>query len=411
MRDVAGVARPANQKERLAALEPLLPRFLERRRKYDEAEAFPAENFDELRAAGLLCGSVPREYGGDDFWLKNFADYYELYERIAAVDSSTAQLYQIQTHAAGMLAWHATPAQRDRYLPDVLRRGLLIASVGSEADVRSRGPEARADLRETGSGWRLSCHKHFASLGPGADYLLIWTALPGAGSWAERQVYVLVPRQAPGVELIDEWDVMGMRATVSWAVKLTDYEVPDDAIIGRPGAWMTDPRTFTLGYVTNHLGTAEGALGLAVDYLRERPYLAGNQVIKVAIGELSSDLAVVRAALYSCAEKWERASAADWDPDLVRDAEVLGLQALHVSKRAALNVTSRVFDLCGARAAYLLNPFDMMYRDIRTFTLHHRDFDYMSRVADAVLNGTGAADLGHYLTAAPSRSGASRCPA
>lgn len=399
MPEVASVARPKNQQERLAALEPLLPRFRERRREYDEQAAFPSENFAELRAAGLLCSSVPVEFGGEGFWWTNFTDYYDIYERIAAVDSSTAQLYQIQTHGAGMLAWHATPAQRDKYLPDVLRKGLLIASVGSEADVAAKGPEAgRAELRETADGWRVTCHKHFASLAPGADYMLIWVAVPGPGTWAERQLWVLVPRDAPGVELIDEWDTMGMRATVSWAVKLTDYEVPDDAIIGKPGAWASDPRTFTLGYVTNHLGTAEGAFQLVKDYLRERPYLAENPILRFSIGDISSELAVIRAALYACAAQWEDASAHDWDPDRVKQAEVLALQALHVSKRVALSVSSRAFEICGARASFKSFPFDMIYRDIRTFTLHHRDFDYMARVADAVLDGTDRAALGSYLS-------------
>ncbi|MGH7919248.1 MAG: acyl-CoA dehydrogenase family protein [Candidatus Dormibacteraceae bacterium] len=399
---MADAVRPRDQDERLTRLAPLLAGFRERRRQYDETASFPRANFEELRRAGLLGSSVPAEFGGDDFWLKDFVEYYEVYERIAAADPSTAQLYQIQTHGAGMLAWHATPEQRRKYLPDVVGRGLLIASVGSEADLHAKGPENRAELRETGNGWRLSCHKHFASLGPGADYLLVWVAVPGAGTWADRQLYVLVPRGAPGVELIDEWDTMGMRATVSWAVKLTDFEVADDAIIGRPGAWASDPRTFTLGYVTNHLGCAEGAFALVKEYVRERPYLAQNPVIQLAVGEMSADLAVVRATLYTCARQWEEASAGGWDPELVRRAEVLGLQALHVSKRVALDVSSRAFDVCGARASFRLFPFDMTYRDVRTFTLHHRDFDYMARVATAVLEGADKAELGSYL--APSGS-------
>lgn len=389
MARTAPVTRHRTQQERLAALEPLLPKFRERRRRYDDGAAFPSENFADLRRAGLLGNSLPREYGGNDFWLKNFVDYYEIYEKIAAVCSSTAQLYQIENHGIGMLAWHATPAQREQYLPEIAERGLLVASVGSEADPTSEGaPSGRAELYRASDGWRLTCYKHFASLGPGADYLLVWTALPGEGSWASRQVWVLVPAHAPGVEMIDEWDVMGMRATASWAVRLTDYPVAEGAIIGQPGAWAADPRSFTLGYVTNHVGTAQGAFDLACDYVRRRRYLADNPIIRVALGELSSHLAVNRAALYAAARLYEAAAAAGWDDVLVDQAELLSLQALHVSKQVALEVTRRVFDICGARAAFRTYPFEAMYRDVRTFTLHHRDFDYMLRVATAILEGT-----------------------
>ena len=34
---------------------------------------------------------------------------------------------------------------------------------------------------------------------------------------------VMVPRDAPEVQLIDQWNVLGMRSTVSWSVKVSDY--------------------------------------------------------------------------------------------------------------------------------------------------------------------------------------------
>lgn len=392
----------SEQAERLARLDALLPLFRERRRMYDDAAEFPAANFVELREAGLLRSGVPKSFGGDGFWWEHFADYYQLCEATAAACSSTAQLYQITTHGAGLLAWHATAEQRQKYLPDVANKGLLIASVGSEADPRATNAERyQAELTETSSGWRLSCHKHFASLGPGADYLLIWTSVPGAGSFMERQVFVLVPRDAPQVELINEWDTSGMRATVSWGVKITDYEVPADGIIGEPGAWARDPRTFTLAYVANHLGTAQGALDLARDFVRERRYLAENPIVQVALGEMSSQLGVTRSALYTAAELWEKAAAEGFERDIVDQAELLGLQALHVSKQVALDVTRRVFDVCGARAAFRSLPFEAMFRDVRTFTLHHRDYDYMMRVGLASLEGPEVIRAGMYFFDSP----------
>lgn len=365
---------------------------------YDDAAEFPAANFVELREAGLLQGGVPEPFGGDGFWLEHYADYYQLIEAIAAACTSTAQLYQITIHGAGLLAWHTTAEQRQKYLPDVAARGLLIASVGSEAAPRATVAEKyQAELTETGSGWRLSCHKHFASLGPGADYLLIWTSVPGAGSFMERQVFVLVPRDAPEVELINEWDTSGMRATVSWGVKITDYAVPTDGIIGEPGAWARDPRTFTLAYVANHMGTAQGAFDLARQFISERRYLAENPIVQVTLGEMSSQLAVTRSALYSAAQLWEKAAAEGFDRHLVDQAEMLGLQALHVSKQVALDVTRRVFDVCGARAAFRNLPFEAMFRDVRTFTLHHRDYDYMTQVGKASIDGPEVIRAGTYF--------------
>jgi alkylation response protein AidB-like acyl-CoA dehydrogenase len=166
--------------------------------------------------------------------------------------------------------------------------------------------------------------------------------------------------------------------------------------------------------VTNHLGTATGAFNEAVEFVRERPYLAENPIIQTNIGDMSSQLDVLRAALFASARLWEQAAAENWESDVARRAELLALQALHVSKRVALEVTQRVFDVCGARSAFLSMPFDAMFRDVRTFTLHHREYDYMMRVGEAALLGsdyfenTGYLDVAQLSTsklAAPRRQG------
>lgn len=387
------------QAERLAALRPLLPRFRERMQRYDRPAEFPRENFDDLHDAGLLALSIPREYGGEGlFWDSGFVDLYEILERTAAADSSTGQLLQVHTHATAVLSWHASPEQRAKYLPDIVKNGKLVASVGSEADPKSTSAEAyRSELTRTADGWSLTCEKHFASLGPGADYYLMWVALPGEALYNDRLVYVLVPRDDPHVELVNEWDTMGMRSTVSWAVKVTDFPVSEDEIIGKPGGWLRDdPRTFTLAYVANHLGTAEGAFEYTCDYVRQRPYLANSDLVRVALGDMASSLYAARAGLFTAARQWEAAGASGWDSEQVNTAEFMALQALHVAKNVALDVSSRVFDICGARATFRLFPLEQMYRDIRTFTLHFRDDVYMLRVADAILNPEGFSSKGKH---------------
>jgi alkylation response protein AidB-like acyl-CoA dehydrogenase len=377
---MVATATPRTQADRLSAIDELADGFRTRRRAYDDAADFPLANFDELRKAGLLALTIPAEYGGDDLWWgTSFIDYYEILERLARIDSSTAQLLQVHSHATGILSRHATDAQRERFLPDIVKRGRLVASVGSETAPRSTtGGEYSSELVEESTGWRLSCRKHFASLGPAADFLMIWVAVPGAGSYPERTVLVLVPREAPEVELINEWDVMGMRATVSWGVQVTDYEVPADAIVGEPGAWVTrDPRTFTLGFTANHVGAAEEAFDFAADWVRDRPHLAQSELVQVTLGELSSEIFAARTALYAAARTWEQG-----EHDL---AELESLQALHLAKRVALDVTQRAFDICGARVAFRSFPLEQMLRDVRTFTLHFRDELYMKQVGQAAL--------------------------
>jgi alkylation response protein AidB-like acyl-CoA dehydrogenase len=377
---MVGVTR--TQSERLAAIDAVADDFRARARGYDEQAAFPAENFQQLRDAGLLALTAPVEYGGDGlWWTGGYRPYYELIEHLAQIDSPTAQLLQVHSHALGILSRLASREQLDALLPTIVGNGQLLASVGSEAKPSGKLADlSRAELEPDGDGWRLTCRKFFASLAPGADELLIWTAVPGAGGYAERSVVVLVPRTAPEVELIDDWQVLGMRPTVSWNVNITDYAVPAERLIGEPGAWMSrDPRTFTLAFAANHIGSGVAALDWITDWVRQRPELAGSEVTRVALGAMSSQVFAVRSALWAAADLWE---AGRYD-----EAELASIRTLHEAKRVALDVVQRGFDICGARATFATQPLERMYRDIRTFTLHFRDEQYMAQLGQAMLDG------------------------
>jgi alkylation response protein AidB-like acyl-CoA dehydrogenase len=366
----------------VARAEQLARHFAQRLPAYDAAAAFPFENFDEIREAGLHAMTVPERYGGLGFWQPGgrFTPYYQVLETLARADSSTAQLLQVHCHATGMIAGLGNAAQRGFYMSEVAREGKLIASIGSEAQLRSTEMEIyRAELVRHGDRYLLNARKAFASLAAAADYFNIWSAVEGDGGFAQRMVLATIPRYTPGLEMIDDWDTLGMRPTTSWSLVLTDVDVPPDWVIGEPGAWVRrDPRTFTLAYTANHLGTAQGAFDFARSYVAERKYLAESPVIQSKLGELSSRLYAVRCALYAAAARWELGD----DPNA---AELDGVRALHLAKRVALDVTSEAYDICGARATFNLYPLNQALRDVRSFTLHFRDELYTAQVGRSEL--------------------------
>jgi alkylation response protein AidB-like acyl-CoA dehydrogenase len=144
-----------------------------------------------------------------------------------------------------------------------------------------------------------------------------------------------------------------------------------------------DPRTFTLGFASNHLGAAQAAFDFALEFVRERPYMATSDLTQHMLGELASDLAGARAAIYAAAEVWEQG---DYDR-----AELESIKALHLAKRVVLETTRRAFDVCGARVAFRMYPLEMMYRDARTFTLHFRDELTMRELGHALISQRFAA--------------------
>ena len=179
--------------------------------------------------------------------------------------------------------------------------------------------------------------------------------------------------------MIDQWDVMGMRATVSHSVRITDFEVPPERMIGEPGAWTRrDPRTFTLAFAANHIGAAGAALEFATDWVQgaAQPLLfrdhAGARLARCRASCSRRDPRSGRLA-----DLWD---AGDYDPPNSVDPCPAPRQA----RRADLTQTA--FDVCGARAAFRDLALERLYRDVRTFSLHYRDEQYMIQVGQAMLD-------------------------
>ena len=387
------------QESRLEAIQSLAPTFRARAREADEHSAFPAENFADLRRLRLVALTAPERFGGHGLWTEGaFTPFYELIEALAWVDTSTAQLLQVHSHALGFLSRHGTPAQHERFLTEIVARGQLLASVGSETPPSGTQPGVyTSELVPDGDGWRLTCSKYFASLAPAADWFLLWVAVPGSEPYPDRTVTVLVPRSAPEVSLVDDWDVMGMRPTVSWGVRVEDMYVSPEQVIGPPGAWVRDdPRTFTLAFAANHAGLARAALDFAIEWVRARPYLADSDLVQAALGTLAAQVHGARSAVL--------AAAATWDEGRWERAEAESLMAVHLAKRAALDATRQAFDICGARTSFRTFPLEAMYRDARTLTLHVRDDVQMRELGRGLLRDGSSVKAALDTSVLPSRN-------
>ncbi len=364
----------------LSAVEELGPVWRERMAEHDKTSAFPYENLSEAREVGLHRLTVPTDYGGFGYWLPgNFSGFYRILERIAYWDTNTAQLLQVHNHAAGIIGFHSSTEQREHFLPQIVG-GAFLASLGSEAHLYENGAEAlAAELTTVADGYRLTARKAFASVAAIARYLMVWCAVEGDGTYAARMVFAVVPTDAPGVRLLDDWHMLGMRSTVSCSVAFDNVFVPNDHMVGVPGGWIeNDPRTFSCGYAANHLGTAQGAFDFIAGYVASRPDLSASEAVKVRLGRMDAQLFAARSALRSTAARLDRGD----DPD---ECEADAIRTMHLAKNAVLDIPFQGFDIVGARAAHERYPLGQMMRDARTFTLHFRDDLYVQRLADLAM--------------------------
>ena len=270
--------------------------------------------------------------------------------------------------------------------------GAFCASLGSEAHIFENGAEKlAAELTKVDGGYRLTARKGFASVAAIAKYLMVWAAVEGDDSYAHRLVFAVVDTESDGVELLDDWQMLGMRSTISCGVKFDDVFIPDDHVVGEPGGWVTgDPRTFSCAYAANHLGSAQAAFDFIAGYIGQRDDLADSEAVRVRLGKMDADLFAARAGLRSTAARLDRGD----DPD---ECEADAVRTMHLAKEVVLAIPYEGFDLVGARACHERYPLGQMMRDARTFTLHFRDDLYLERLAQLA--------LGHGFSAKGGRGG------
>ena len=193
----------------------------------------------------------------------------------------------------------------------------------------------------------------------------------------ENWLLVEVDFDDPRVEVIDNWDNMGQRATSSGALNVTDAFVPDSRIIGGPGAV---PRSNRLGslyqicFAALLTGMAEGAFDFAKTYLREqrRPTqgyaLAGEEPnVQLRAADISIGLAASNAMLAQTSLKLDRLFQGE---DVVHDLLNEIYQLRIFSAQTSVDITSAIFVLCGTRATTRSTAADLFWRNARTLSLH-----------------------------------------
>ena len=370
--------------------EGLAKRFAERARKYDEAAAYPAENFAELIAEGFHKLPVPKEYGGYAGPAGNVGLLqYTVAQVLARACPTTSWNLLIHFHQAGVMARLASDEQKGRVFADIVDNGALTGSLGSEvnpAQLKALNVQTRlvfeSQFKPVDGGFLANGTKHFCSMGPVADYLLLWALAPGTTSNGEGLTQAIVPKASKGLTFFDNgWDeITGLRGSVSWSAKLEDVFVPWENVIGQPGDFVQrDPHTYEVSHTAHLLGAAEGVVDFIVDFIQERPYLKEDKVSMFVLAEMDAALQSVRTSMWYAI--WL------WDQHRYDEAGLASIRALHTAKLAAVSAATKAFEICGTRALFKFHPIERMWREIRTSSLHTRDTQLMDLLADGILDG------------------------
>ena len=361
-------------------------RFAPRAAEHDHEASFPFDDYDDLRAAGLLALCVPEQYGGLG---ATFETYCLVAEQLAQGNASTALTFNM--HCLTMLMMgeiaDALPmSEQARARHEVLRAQKFHAVVAegvfygqphsepvelgqTDTALTVGGRRFGTTARKVDGGYVLNGRKFFVSLAGAAPYYATPALLMGEAPWLDRTLYLQVPKEAPGVTFQGEWDPMGMRATVSRDMVLQEVFVPDAAEVLPPGifgALFNAYPHLPLGFSATFLGLMQSAYDYTIAYLTGQipgaPGLQTEATAKgYAVAEMLFTLEATRALYYRAI------SEAQANPSL---AAVQRARAAHVTvQRSVVALTQEAIRVCGGRALLRRYPLERYARDARAAAL------------------------------------------
>ncbi|MGW3482356.1 acyl-CoA dehydrogenase family protein [Rhodococcus indonesiensis] len=370
----AATAGPAREK----AFEDALAVLRDRRDEFNRQRFVPKDFVALLKRAGLYRASTPAQFGGEPMAP---ASFMKQVERISAVDPATGW---VASFGSSLVYFAALPVETQQKIyadgPDVAYAGGLF-------------PMQKAE--KVDGGYVCSGLWQFASGCLGADILGI--GLAGGPETNGKPLTALV--DPADVEIVENWDVAGMKATGSHAVKADRLFVPEEMTFVRGGAPRIDEpltRYPSLAYAAQvlavvTLGAARGALDYAHEVGAVRSSITGGDskgnrpAYKTGLARAEADLRSARAFFYEITDEvWNLA---------VRGDEITGehtamlrlgaTQAAHVGR----NVVLAAFDLAGTGAIYESHPLQRYLRDALVPAQHAMLQTNTFEAAGAVLLG------------------------
>jgi SfnB family sulfur acquisition oxidoreductase len=360
----------------------------------DRERRVPREELAQLARSGLLGITVPRAFGGADVSAATLAEVFRV---LASGDSAVGQVPQNHFVFVGVLLADGTPEQQRFFFAEVLR-GARLGNALSE-----RGTKHVMDLRTrltadpSDDGYRLSGTKYYCTGALTAQWIPVF-----ALDDADRLAVAYVERDAPGVEVDEDWTAMGQRATISGTTTLTDVAVAADRVVWH---WRTYERPQVFGafgqllHAAIDVGIADNALADGARFVRERsrPWFesgverpSDEQMVIARFGELATRLHAAHALLARAGAAIDAAWAdgvAGVTEERAATASLAVAEAKAFGGEVAVEIASELFALAGTSATDARYDLDRHWRNARTHTLHDPNRWKHFHVGNWVLNG------------------------
>jgi len=341
---------------------------------YDRDNKFCQEDFDELKRAGYLLLTVPKEFGGMGYTLNQ---YTREARRLASYAPATALCLNMHHYWVGTAAdsWRAGD-KSVQFILEEAGKGEVFAAGHAEPGNETSIVFSATKAEKAPGGFTFTGRKAFGSLTP------VWTRLGVHGLDTSdpqhpKVVHGFLARNTAGVTIKDTWDVLGMRATRSDDTVLEKAFVPDKYIARVVPAGLAGADYFVLsifawalgGFGNIYYGLAARMLELAVEHVKTKQPVtmarswAHHPEVQHGIADMVMGLEAIGAQLETFTQDWSNGvQHPDWPIKIVA--------AKYNAVETAWKIADKALEVSGGFGMFKKSEMERLFRDARAGRFH-----------------------------------------
>ena len=324
--------------------------------EFDRRGAVSPEIIGRLSQMGYLGAVLPPEYEGRGL---NMTTLAILHEEMGRGCSSLRSLLTVHgMMALAILRW-GTEEQRNLWLKKLATGKAIGAFALTEPNVGSDAKSIETTAVLTGDDYTLNGKKKWITFGQTADAFLLFAKVD------EKPTAFIVERNSPGLSITPIKGLLGVRASGTAELHLTDCRIPKENLVGNPGFGLSHVALHSLDYgrysiACGAVGIGQACLEVCIHYARKRKQfgepLRQHQLIQKMITEMVVNVAAARLLCYNAGYLKDIG-----DSDSIMET----WNAKYFACKVLPEITSNAVQILGANGCSSEYPVERFYRDAK----------------------------------------------
>ena len=277
--------------------------------KYEKNEIVDRSAWEKAGAAGLLCASMPEEYGGAG---GTYAHESAIAEAIGHVGVDGFGIALHNSIVAPYILHYGSEEQKKKWLPKMASGELIGAIAMTEPGAGSdlQGVKTRAE--KDGNHYKINGSKTFITNGQNANLIIVVAKTDPTKGAKGTSLIVVETDGVDGFERGRNLDKIGLKANDTSELFFNDVRVPTANLLGHEEGQgfvqlmqqLPQERLLIAGQA---IGMIERALAVTIDYVKERKAF-GKAVVEFQntqfkLAELKTEATIGRVFYNDCVKR------------------------------------------------------------------------------------------------------------